>query len=39
MSDHDQERLFEDYWLPIENKLRRDNSNHAMDAFFRQLLL
>lgn len=39
MSDHDQERLFEDYWLPIENKLRRDNSNHAMDAFFRQFII
>lgn len=39
MSDHDQERLFEDYWLPIENTLRRDNTNRTMDAFFRQFMI
>lgn len=39
MSDHDQDRLFEDYWLPIENALRRDNDNYQLDLFFRQYVI
>lgn len=39
MSDHDQDRLFEEYWLPIENALRRDNDNSQMDLFFRQYVI
>lgn len=39
MSDHDQDRLFEEYWLPIENALRRNNDNYQLDLFFRQYVI
>lgn len=39
MSDSNQEELFEDYWLPIEEDLRRGNDNRNMDAFFRQFMI
>ena len=39
MSDHDQDKLFEEYWLPIENALRRDNDNNQLDLFFRQYVI
>lgn len=39
MSDHNQDRLFEEYWLPIENALRRDNDNNQLDLFFRQYVI
>lgn len=39
MSDHDQDRLFEEYWLPIEDMLRRNNDNYQLDLFFRQYVI
>ncbi|WP_236629387.1 DUF262 domain-containing protein [Lactobacillus sp. HT06-2] len=39
MSDHDQDRLFEDYWVPIESFLRRENDNNQIDLFFRQFVV
>ena len=39
MSDHDQDRLFDEYWLPIENALRRNNDNSQLDLFFRQYVI
>lgn len=39
MSDHNQDRLFEEYWLPIEDMLRRNNDNYQLDLFFRQYVI
>lgn len=39
MGDHDQDRLFDEYWLPIENALRRNNDNSQLDLFFRQYVI
>lgn len=34
MSDHDQDRLFERYWLPIEQGLTRSADHTDLDLFF-----
>ena len=39
MGDQDQDKLFEEYWLPIENKLRKNNNNETLDLFFRQYVI
>ena len=37
MGDQDQDKLFEEYWLPIENKLRKNNNNETLDLFFQTI--
>lgn len=39
MDDHNQDQLFDTYWIPIETLLRRNNSNNDLDQFFRQYLI
>lgn len=35
----DPEKLFNNYWIKIENLLRENNSNNELDNFFRQLMI
>ncbi len=39
MNVDDQERLYEEYWLPIEKKLRKKTDYSNMDAFFMQYII
>lgn len=39
MNVDDQERLYEEYWLPIEKKLRKKTDYSNMDAFFLQYII
>ena len=38
MSDKNQEKLFEKYWLPVENSLRRNTDDTNLNMFFSHYL-
>lgn len=39
MSDHNQDQLFEDYWLPIEKALKKNTDYTDLNMFFSQYVI